>query len=212
MRGLFPILTVMAAVAFSAPAFAQTTRPAGGAKDYSNSLIVTRMMRFDARHDGRLTRDEIADDRLLRLFDEADANHDGIVTKEELIAVAAKLEAEVGGDSDGRGGERGPGRPGGPDGGGGFDGPPGFGGPRVFGGPPRPGEVLPPGLQEMLDLTDEQRAEVAKLQKDVDERLAGILTEDQKAQLRNLADRGPGGPRGGGPGGDGPPPGPPPRN
>ncbi len=86
--------------------------PKDKAKDYSNAPLVVRMMAFDKKKDGKLTRDEVTDERLQRLFDQADANKDGVVTKEELMALAAKLDAEVG--PRGRGfGERGPGeRPG----------------------------------------------------------------------------------------------------
>src|SRR5947209_159172 len=107
--------------------------------------IIARMMAFDKNKDGKLTRDEITDPRLLRLFDRADANKDGVVTQEELIALAARLEAQEGGPG---GFGRGPG---------GF-GPPGGGpgGPRGRGGMPQPGQVLPTFLQEQLRLTDDQ--------------------------------------------------------
>jgi hypothetical protein len=188
--------------AYAVPSGAQTTRPAG-TKDYSDSPIVTRMMRFDVKKDGKLTRDEVLDLRLLRVFDAADANKDGIVTRDELIAVAAKLETEV---ADGPGGR--PGGPGGPGMGPGGLGGRRFGGPGPggFGGPPAPGQVLPPRVEQMLGLTDAQKSEVAKLQKEVDDRLAQILTDDQKQQMKQLALRGPGrrGGPGGGPGGEGP--------
>jgi spore coat protein CotH len=85
---------------------------------------------------------------------------------------------------------------------------PGFGGPgggMFFRGPP-PGEVLPPPIQDMLQLTDAQKKQLAELQKDVDAKLEKMLTDDQKKQLKDLKDRGPGGPGGpvifpGGPGG-----------
>ena len=54
------------------------------------------MMTFDKNKDGKLTKDEVTDVRLHRLFDRADANKDGVVTKEELMALAAKLDAEYG--------------------------------------------------------------------------------------------------------------------
>lgn len=98
----------------------------GSVKDYSQSSVVIRMMAFDTKHDGKLTRDEITDWRFLRLFDEADANHDGVVTREELEALAAKLDIPA------------------PEGQGGFGGPPGPGGPGGFGGPP-PGDFGGPG-------------------------------------------------------------------
>src|SRR5579872_1944517 len=63
-------------------------------KDYSNSSLVVKMMAFNKKKDGKLTKDEVTDPRLHRLFDMADANKDGVVTKEELMALAAKLEAE----------------------------------------------------------------------------------------------------------------------
>ena len=90
---------------------------------------------------------------------------------------------------------------------GGRDGGPRFGGLR---GPPRPGQVLPPFLQDALKLTSEQKKQIEKLQKDVDTRLDGILNDQQKKQLKETPARfrrgGPGGfgPGGFGPGGMGP--------
>jgi hypothetical protein len=162
--------------------------------------LVSRMMQFDKNKDGELTKAEVTDARLKRLFDRADADHDGIVTKEELTALAASEPAA------GRGGF-GPG---------GFGGPGGPGGPRM--GPPRPGEVLPAMLRERLQLTPEQSQQVDALQKEVEAKLAKILSADQMNQLKEMRDRGPGGfgpPPGGfgpggpppdGPGGFGPPP------
>ena len=215
-------------------------------KDFSNSPIVTRMMAFDKNKDGKLTKDEVTDVRLHRLFDRADANKDGVVTKEELMALAAQLEAEYG-QAGGRGGFGGPGGPGGPGGfgpggrgRGGRGGPGGFGGlgepgpggpgrsrepggrgagapgefagpggrgPGGFGGPPRPGQILPSFLQERLNLTEEQLRKLDELQKEVDSKLARLLTDEQRQQLQEMRQGfGPGGP--GGPprrGPDGPP-------
>jgi hypothetical protein len=164
--------------------------------------LVVRMMAFDQDKDGKLTKVEITDARLHRLFDRSDANKDGIVTKEELASLAVKEHSDESG--------------GGPPGFGG--GPPGFG-PRG-GGPPggfmgggRPGEILPRMLQERLKLTPEQKSDLDALQKELDARLDKILSAEQKTQLKQMRDRGPGGfgPRGpGGPGGrgfGGPPPG-----
>jgi hypothetical protein len=248
------VLGLMCAAALLSQASAQSPGPKSadttskaGAKDYSQSSIVIRMMAFDKNHDGKLTKDEITDARLHRLFDRADVNKDGIVTKEELMALAAQLDAEFpqrggrggfggpGGDGNpggfggpggpggpggrgrgrfgGRGGpdgpggpgpgDAGPGRSGGPgeSGPGGFGGP-GGGGPGRFGGPPRPGQILPPFLQEELNLSAPQKKQLEELQKEVDSRLGKILTEDQKKQLQERR-------RGFGPGGpppDGPPP------
>jgi len=157
--------------------------------------IVARMMAFDKNKDGKLTRDEITDPRLLRLFERADANKDGVATREELVAVATQMAAEA---SANRGRFGGFGPPG--------FGPPG-GGPGRFGPPPRPGQLLPGFLQERLNLSAEQKKQVTELQKDVDARLGKILTEEQRNQLKGMRQRGPGG--FGPPGGF--PPGPPPR-
>jgi hypothetical protein len=211
---------LVAGVCIAALALPTTAQPPGGkpaddpgkekSKDYSNSSIVTKMMAFDKNKDGKLTKDEVTDTRLHRLFDLADANKDGVVTKEELMALAAKMEAEM---AQGRG--RGPGGPGGPGGfgPGGPGGPPGGfgpadpGGPGGFGGPPQPGQVMPSLLQDMLKLTADQKKQLEELQKDVDSRLAKILTDDQKKQLKEMRERGPGG--FGPPGGRGGPGGPP---
>jgi hypothetical protein len=148
--------------------------------------LVARMMAFDKDGDGKLTKSEVTDERLHRLFDRADADKDGTVTKAELTALEARESARF------RGGPGGFGPPGGPG---------GPGGPMMA--PPRPGEILPSFLQRALDLTPEQKAQLDELQKDVDSRLAKILTDDQKKTLDQMRRRGPGGP--GGPGGFGPP-------
>ncbi len=177
--------------------------PPGAAKSDSRAVdaIVSQLMAFDKNKDGKLTRDEVTDERLQRLFDRADANKDGVVTKEELSALATKLAADESADG-GRGRSFGSGGPGGP---GGF-------GPGGFGGPPRPGQVMPPFLQQELKLTVDQKQQIAALQKEVDEKLAKVLTDEQKKQLKEMrrgpgggrrGRRGPGGPGGGRP--DGPP-------
>lgn len=165
--------------------------------------IVARMMAFDKNKDGKLTRDEITDERLLRLFERADANKDGTVTKEELNVLATQMAIQAAAAGGPRGGFGGPG---------GF-GPGGQGGrgPGGFGGPPQPGQILPRFLQERLSLTAEQKQQLEELQKGVDARLAKLFTDDQKAQLQGMRQRGPGrfGPPGpGGPGGPGGPAGP----
>jgi hypothetical protein len=225
MRNFVRISLALACAAIGLSwAAAQPPAPKPGddpkAKDYSNAPIVVKMMAFDKKKDGKLTKDEITDERLLRLFDMADTNKDGIVTKEELMALAAKLDA----DAPQRGGPGGPGdrdnpppprgdrQPPGPGGPGGPDGPPGPGGPGGRFGPPKPGTILPPFAVDALKLTDDQKKQLDDLQKDVDAKLDKILTADQKQQLKDLRPpRGPGGPGGpdgpgrGGP--DGPPPG-----
>jgi EF hand len=81
--------------------------------DRGQSSLVTRMMAFDANKDGKLSKDEVTDSRLQRLFDRADANHDGVVTEEELTALAAKLDQEEGQQRGfGPGDDFGPGPPG----------------------------------------------------------------------------------------------------
>jgi hypothetical protein len=170
----------------------------GATKSAGADAFVARMMAFDKNKDGKLTRDEVTDERLLRLFDRADANKDGVVTKEELLALFAREAPAAGGPADGFGppGEGGfPGRgPGGPG---------GFGG---FGGPPEPGQVLPRPLQERLSLTEEQKKQIADVQKEVDARLEKLLTAEQMKSLKEMRDRGPGGfgrPGEGGPPGEG---------
>jgi hypothetical protein len=160
--------------------------PPGGPRAGGRGDLVDRMLEFDKDQDGKLTNDEITDPRLHRLFDQADADKDGIVTRQELTALASQQSQT------GRGGPPGFGPPGG-----------GF---RM--GPPRPGEILPPMLQQRLRLSDAQKAQLKELQKEVDDKLNKILTSEQQAQLKEMRQRGPGGfgpPGGGRPGGYGPP-------
>jgi EF hand len=213
MKKTVPILLAFAGVAMLM-SWAAAQPPAGKAddKDYSNSSIVTKMMAFNTKKDGKLTKEQVTDPRLHRLFDLADTNKDGVVTREELLALAAKLEAEIGpaggkGCPKGKGfggfgdkGDKGPRGKGpgfdddkGPKDKGGFDddkkGPKGKG-PK--GPPPRPGQILPPFVQDMLNLTGDQRKQLDTLQKEVDTRLGKILTEEQRTQLKEMQDKGPG--------------------
>ena len=86
---------------------------------------------------------------------------------------------------------------------GGFGEPGGPGGPAPggFGMGGRPGDILAPQSQDVLRLTDEQRKQLAELQKEVDAKLDKVLTDDQKKLLKELRDRVPGGfrPHGGRP-------------
>jgi len=162
-----------------------TTKPAEGG-------LVEKMMTFDKDKDGKLKKDEVTDERLARLFDKADADKDGTVTKAELEAIA-KDEAPRGGGRGPGGGGRGPGGP---------------------GGPPEPGMILPPFIVDELKLTEDQKKKLDELQKETTEKLNKLLTDAQKKQLKEFAERGPGGegpgggrgPGGGGrgPGGEGP--------
>src|SRR5262249_54238449 len=78
--------------------------------------------------------------------------------------------------------------------GGGFGGPGGFpGGPGGgfggFGGGTPPGTVLSPNAQDQLKLTDDQKKELERIQKDVDAQLEKLLTEEQRKQLKDMRDR-----------------------
>src|SRR5262245_48682586 len=74
------------------------------------------------------------------------------------------------------------------------------------GGPPQPGQILPGVLQDQLNLTPEQKKQLEELQKEVDAKLAKILTAEQKKTMQEMQDRfaSPGGPGGGGIGPFGP--------
>jgi EF hand domain-containing protein len=178
------------------------TPKTAGADDW-----VARMMAFDENKDGKLAKSEVTDERLHRLFDRADTDKDGTVTPGELNALQVRERANTRGRSSGFGGPGGgPGGFGGPGGGGRG----GFGGPG--GGPPQPGQILPAMLRQRLSLTADQQEQVDALQKEVDAKLDKILTSEQKQQLKQMRERGPGGfgpggPPPGGPGGFGPPPG-----
>ena len=190
---------------------APKTDSSADAKAKAADALVSRMMAFDKNKDGKLTRDEVTDPRLERMFDRADADHDGVVTKEELTAWATKTAAEDSGNRDARDGMGPP--DGGPDGpprrrgqrGRGFGGRGGFGG---FGQRTPPGQIMSASVIETLKLSVDQKKSETELQKHVDDELGKMLNAKQKQRLKDLAG-GPGGPgrRGrGGPGGFGGPP------
>src|SRR5947207_1356265 len=92
MRARLTLLMVGGLVFAAAPAFAQ--RPGGGERPAAAPAgaegFVSRLMKFDKNKDGKLTKDELTDERLQGLFDRADANHDGVVTADELKALYEK--------------------------------------------------------------------------------------------------------------------------
>jgi Spy/CpxP family protein refolding chaperone len=78
------------------------------------------------------------------------------------------------------------------------------------GGKHRPGgiHIIPPFVMQKLDLTDDQKEQIAALEKETKAKLQKILTADQMKTLESARPPHPGGP--GGPGGgpdDGPGPG-----
>jgi hypothetical protein len=208
MRILIGILMTCAVSFLSVMAVAQRQGRREGPISTSADArdLISRMMAFDKSQDGKLTRDEVTDERLIRLFERADADMNGVVNEDELKALAQREHADEGGGPPGFG-------PGGP--------PPGFGrgGPLI--GMPRPGEILPPFVRQRLNLSAKQQKQLTALQKKVDDELAKILTTAQKKQLAEMRSRspggfgppgglppgGPGGPPPGGPPPDGPPPG-----
>jgi hypothetical protein len=83
--------------------------------------------------------------------------------------------------------------------------------PRNF---PQPGQLVAAAVAERMKLTDEQKQQLAELQKEADGKLDTLLKDDQKKQLKQMQDFAKGfaggGPGGGPPGGPGGPPGGPP--
>lgn len=162
----------------------------GGGSSETVDEFVAKLMAFNKAKDGKLTKEELTDTRLLALFDRADTNKDGVVTRAELEALFQREKLE----------------------GGGFGGPGGKGdkkGGKGYKGGPKPGEILPPFMQDQLNLTDAQRKQVADLQKEVDAKLDTILTAEQRTQMREMTGPGFGDKKDKkGPGGDkkGPPP------
>ena len=187
-------LTLMTGTLLLAATAAVAQRPKGDApSSKGENDFSSRMLKFDANKDGKVSEEEVTDPRLTRLFNQADTDKDGVLTKEELTAFASRPQT--------KGGFGGPGGPGGP----------GGRGMMGMGGPPRIGEILPGFFQDRLGLDEAQKKKVAELQKEVDDKLNKILTTEQAAQLKEMRQRGPGGPRGfGGPGGPGGPGGGPP--
>jgi len=169
---------------------AQPPRERGGQSAVTVESSVNRLMAYDADKDGKLSKSEVMDSRLLPLLQRCDANNDGIVTRDELMAQIGKETAASGnsGPGAGPGGQR-PGSE-----------------TRGPAAPPGPGQILPPFVVEELKLNDQQRRQLQELQQEVDAKLAKILTPEQQDQLRQSRNRGPGGPGGPGRPGEGRPP------
>jgi hypothetical protein len=74
--------------------------------------------------------------------------------------------------------------------------PPGRYGGRPGGPPPRweLGKLMPPHIQDELNLTEEQQKQLQDLEKEVRDRVMKMLTSEQKDKLKKLERRGPGEP------------------
>lgn len=48
------------------------------------------------------------------------------------------------------------------------------------------GQVLPPGVQQRLQLTDEQKKQIEAIQKEAEAKVMKVLTDEQKKQLENM--------------------------
>lgn len=175
-------------IAFALVALSSADAQPGGKKSGKGSAetlddFVSRLMAFNKAKDGKLTKNDLIDPRLHDLFDRADADKNGVVTRAELEKLYASEKLEGGGFGDKKGKDGFGGDKKGKDGfGKGKDG--GF---FPKGGPPQPGQILQPFQQDALKLTEDQRAKLADLQKDVDSKLDQILTAEQKTQLREMS-------------------------
>jgi hypothetical protein len=205
MRTLTSLMFLSGILAMSSFADAQQPPPqrgpgggreGGGPGGGNPEAFIARLLELDSNKDGKLQKSEVTDQRVQPLFERADADKDGVVTREELTAMAQR-EGGRGGPGGGQGGPGGRGPGGGPGQGG-----PGGGPGRGF-GPPQPGQILPPFLAEQLQLTEDQRKQLDELQKEVTAKLDKILTSEQKKQIEDMRNRGPGGGPGGRPGGEG---------
>jgi len=208
-------ITIVVALALTAAtAFAQPgpppdrpgRGPGRGEPAPSVDSLIERLLTFDANSDGSLQKSELKDERLHALFGRADANNDGTATKDELSELLTKESAALA-TTPRRGGPMGgPPSPGGPPSedigrAPGGRGPMGEGpGGKARGPRPRPGQVLPAGLQDRLGLSEEQRRRVNALQEIVDTQLNSILTPEQRQMLNE-----PGPPQGPPEFNDGPP-------
>lgn len=146
-----------------------TAQPPEKSREGQPAPIVERMMAYDKNKDGKISKDEVPEERAQRLFQRADANKDGFVTREELTALAAQEAAVTGGRRpDGKGGDGDKGR---------FQ-------------RPVPGQILHPFFQEALHLTADQKKQLEELQNQVNSKLKSILTDEQKKQLHDMREGG----------------------
>ena len=83
-----------AAIISSSLAVAQETSPTTANQNPQDSPVITRMMAYGKKQEGKVWRDEITDERLLRLFDLADTDKKGVIIKEQLLPAVAQFEAE----------------------------------------------------------------------------------------------------------------------
>lgn len=69
---------------------AQLPRERGGQPAVTVESSVNRLMTYDTDGDGKLSKGEVTDSRLLPLLQRCDANNDGIITRDELMAQISK--------------------------------------------------------------------------------------------------------------------------
>ena len=116
-----PVTLLLIGTGLLAAPFGLAQPPGGGGASQpqatAGASLVDRMMAFDTDKDDKLTKSEVTDARLKRLFDQADADKDGLVTRSELNALMVRERASARGKmagGGGPGGRMGFGGPGGP--------------------------------------------------------------------------------------------------
>ncbi len=178
------VISLAAEIGLAQPPRPERDRSNQNSNSSQQTSPVNRLFKYDADQDGALTKDEVTDRRIHRILAAADKNSDERVTREELSAYFEKQSQAYGTGSSSRANSpSGPlGQDGGPPMGGPF--PPG---PGPGFAPPRPGQLLPPVLQQQLQLNSAQQSRLAELQSRVDAELARILTPDQQRLLLQMS-------------------------
>src|SRR4051812_44283044 len=100
VRKLFVMAALFGSLTAAVVAVAQQPGDKKDGPSKAAEAFVAKLMALDKNKDGKLSKDEITDERLRDLFDRADTNKDGVVTKEELLAL---FEKEGGGERGGDG-------------------------------------------------------------------------------------------------------------
>lgn len=98
------LMTMLAGGIFMLASTSEAQMPGGnqqgkgqGGQNNQADAIINQLMRMDFNNDGKLSKYEVTDQRLMQVFDQIDTSRDGFIAREELTQFFQQMNQQQGG-------------------------------------------------------------------------------------------------------------------